>query len=63
MDDSSSKKSKEPGSRFSVEIRPVLPTRFARLEELADDLYFSWNRNVRGLFWHLDKDCWRVRYS
>jgi starch phosphorylase len=60
MDDSSSKKSQEPGSRFSIEIRPVLPKRFARLEELADDLYFSWNRNVRGLFWHLDKDCWNA---
>jgi starch phosphorylase len=60
MDDSSSKKSQEPGSRFSVEIRPVLPKRFARLEELANDLYFSWNRTVRGLFWHLDKDCWNA---
>ena len=60
MDDSSAKKSQEPGSRFSVEIRPVLPERFARLEELANDLYFSWNRTVRGLFWHLDKDCWNA---
>ena len=60
MDDSSSKNGQETGSRFSVEIRPVLPKRFARLEELANNLYFSWNRTVRGLFWHLDKDCWNA---
>lgn len=49
-----------PGSRFSVEIQPVLPDRFKRLEELANDLYFSWNRNVRGLFRHLDEECWNA---
>ena len=47
-----------PGSNFSVEIQPVLPERFRRLDELANDLYFSWNRNVRGLFRHIDEDCW-----
>lgn len=46
------------GTRFSVEIQPVLPTRLRRLNELANDLYYSWDRGVRGLFRHLDKDCW-----
>lgn len=49
-----------PGSRFSVEIQPVLPERFKRLEELANDLYYSWNRGVRGLFRHLDEQCWNA---
>ena len=49
-----------PGSRFSVEIQPVLPERFKRLEELANDLYYSWNRTVRGLFRHIDEECWNA---
>jgi glycogen phosphorylase len=47
-----------PGTRFSVEIRPVLPQRFERLSELANDLYFSWDRRVRALFRQLDPECW-----
>jgi len=46
------------GKRYSVEIRAVLPDRFARLAELANDLYYSWNRDVRQLFRHLDPECW-----
>jgi len=55
-----SKTSNSPatGSSFSVEIQPLLPERFARLEELVNDLYYSWSRRVRGLFRHLDRDCW-----
>ena len=49
---------KMPGTRFSVEIRPVLPQRLKRLDELANDLYFSWDRRVRRLFRHLNPDCW-----
>ena len=58
MDIRDSERNNDPGSRFSVEIRPVLPERFKRLGELANDLYYSWNRNVRGLFRHLDGECW-----
>ena len=46
------------GKVFSVEIRPRLPERFKRLEELANDLYFSWNRGIRGFFRHLDEHAW-----
>ncbi len=60
MTENNPKKGQEPGTRFSVEIQPVLPARFARLEELANDLYYSWNRKVRGLFRHLDQDCWNA---
>ena len=47
------------GTEFRVEIQPIIPARLARLEELANDLYYSWDRSVRGLFRHLDPDCWR----
>lgn len=60
MDDSNPDSIKQPGTRFDVEIQPVLPERFARLEELVNDLYFSWNRGVRGLFRHLDQDSWNA---
>ncbi len=46
------------GTRFSVEVRPVLPDRLKRLEELANDLYYSWDRSVRGLFRRLDPPTW-----
>ena len=60
MDETNPDTNKQPGTRFDVEIQPVLPERFARLAELANDLYFSWNRGVRGLFWHLDQDSWNA---
>jgi len=47
-----------PGTRFSVEIRPILPERLKRLEDLANDLYYSWDRGVRRLFRHLDEKTW-----
>ncbi len=47
-----------PGTSFSVEIRPIIPERLSRLEELANDLYFSWSGGVRRLFRLLDQDCW-----
>ena len=47
-----------PGTSFSVEVRPILPERLMRLEELANDLYYSWDRGVRRLFRHLDEGCW-----
>jgi starch phosphorylase len=53
-------KTQKPGTRFDVEIQPVLPERFARLDDLVNDLYYSWSRNVRGLFRHLDQDSWNA---
>ena len=36
------------GTRFSLEVRPVIPGRLSRLEELANDLLYSWDSQVRG---------------
>ncbi len=49
-----------PGTLFSIEIRPTLPERLARLSELAGDLLYSWDREVRGLFWRIDPELWRI---
>ncbi len=46
------------GTRFSLEVQPRIPPRLARLNELANDLLYSWDRQVRGLFFRLDRDLW-----
>jgi starch phosphorylase len=60
MSDKPPARQQNKGTHFSIEIQPVLPEQFARLPELANDLYYSWNHTVRGLFRHLDGDCWNA---
>jgi len=45
-------------TRFALEVQPVIPARLARLTELANDLLYSWDRQVRGLFFRLDARLW-----
>ena len=47
-----------PGTRFTLEVQPKIPSQLARLEELANDLLYSWDRNVRALFYRLDVSLW-----
>lgn len=44
---------------FTVEVQPRLPARLRRLEELANDLVYSWDRRVRALYARLDAELWR----
>ena len=46
------------GTRFLLEVRPVIPERLQRLEELANDLLYSWDSQVRSLFVRLDPELW-----
>jgi len=46
------------GKRFTLEVQPTLPPRLKRLEELANDLLYSWDRQVRSLFFRLDRKLW-----
>ena len=46
------------GTRFSLEVQPCIPDSLKRLEELANDLFYSWDRQVRRLFTRLDKELW-----
>jgi len=46
------------GTRFTLEVQPRIPEALKRLEDLASDLVYSWDRQVRRLFTRLDKDLW-----
>jgi glycogen phosphorylase len=48
------------GTRYSLEVQPVIPTQLARLNELANDLFYSWDRQVRSLFFRLDRVLWEA---
>ena len=43
---------------FTLEVNPKLPRRLARLEELANNLHYSWDRQTRVLFSRLDPPLW-----
>lgn len=43
---------------FKIEFQPTLPKSLLGLDELANDLYYSWNTETRMLFRRLDKDLW-----
>ena len=43
---------------FELEVRPNIPDSLSGLHELANNLLYSWDRNVRGLFYRLDHVLW-----
>jgi len=45
-------------STFSLEVNPKIPRRLARLEELASNLWYSWDRSTRTLFSRLHTGLW-----
>ncbi len=47
-----------PGTRFTLEVTPKIPARIGRLAELANDLWYSWDRPARRLFARLDTSLW-----
>jgi starch phosphorylase len=49
-----------PGTSFSLEVTPRIPPELARLEELANNLWFSWHRATRELFTRLDPQLWNA---
>ncbi|MDO9601356.1 MAG: DUF3417 domain-containing protein, partial [Rhodocyclaceae bacterium] len=48
------------GTLFQLEVNPQLPARLARLDELANNLWYSWDRPTRSLFARLDRKLWGV---
>jgi len=46
------------GNTFTLELRPTIPAPLARLNDLANDLYYSWDHYTRGLFYYLDRELW-----
>ena len=49
-----------PGTRYVVEVNPVLPRALARLSDLANDLWYSWDRPTRELFARLHPGLWNA---
>jgi starch phosphorylase len=49
-----------PGTAFPLEVIPRLPPELGRLEELANNLWFSWDRSTRALFARLDPVLWEA---
>ena len=49
-----------PGTRYTLEVTPTIPPRLARLPELANDLWYSWDRATRRLFARLDTSLWQA---
>ena len=47
-----------PGTPFPLEVHPRLPQALVRLPELANNLWFSWDRQTRSLFARLDPQLW-----
>jgi len=47
-----------PGTSFTLEVQPRLPEALCRLEDLANDLLYSWNRDMRRIFSRLDDELW-----
>jgi len=46
------------GTCYSLEIQPIVPDSLERLHELSNDLLYSWDNQVRGLFHRLDPELW-----
>src|ERR1700691_542560 len=42
-----------------IEIYPIVPKSLARLAELSNNLFFSWDRPTRALFDDLDPELWK----
>ncbi|HZD20160.1 MAG TPA: alpha-glucan family phosphorylase, partial [Burkholderiales bacterium] len=48
----------QPGTRYPLEVNPKIPKRLARLEELASNLWYSWDRPTRSIFARLNPALW-----
>ncbi len=51
----------QPGTKYCLEVNPKIPQRLARLEELANNLWYSWDiMPTRALFSRLDPGLWNA---
>jgi len=48
------------GTVYQLEVNPKIPERLERLEELANNLWYSWDRPTRGLFASLSHPLWQA---
>jgi len=45
------------GTAYTLQVQPRIPARLDRLNELASNLWYSWDRPTRGLFSLLHPGC------
>ena len=45
-------------TRFPLEVQPRIPETLQGLEMFANNMIYSWDRSVRGLFFRLDRQLW-----
>ncbi len=45
---------------YTLEVIPKIPARLARLEELANNLWYSWDLPTRDLFSHIARNLWET---
>ncbi|HEX5337242.1 MAG TPA: alpha-glucan family phosphorylase, partial [Gallionella sp.] len=50
----------EKSTAYILQVRPKIPARLARLEELANNLWYSWDRPTRALFARLHPGLWKA---
>lgn len=48
----------KPGTPYMIEVNPRIPPRLGRLRELAENLWYSWDRPTRTLFARLHPGLW-----
>jgi len=48
------------GTQYVLEVQPELPSRLARLSEIANNLWYSWDRPTRMLFARLHPGLWHA---
>lgn len=48
------------GTQYSLEVQPTIPASLTGLNEIANDLLYSWDREVRRLFIRLDQELWEA---
>jgi glycogen phosphorylase len=48
------------GTKYVLEVTPIMPKALARLSDLANDLWYSWDRPTRDLFAWLHPGLWNA---
>ena len=48
------------GTVFKLEVNPKIPVRLRPLEDLANNLWYSWDRSTRSLFAQLSGGLWKA---
>ncbi len=50
----------DKSTSYTLQVCPKIPARLARLEELANNLWYSWDRPTRALFARLHPGLWKA---